>query len=182
MAAECLYAPCSTTIYATAPRPQSNRVLHLIVCVWCAEASTWETWMIIDAFLKQLDTMFASKDSPTPASDAKDDHSICNWLTYKDICMSYTSPTTGNSSRALVPLRQSCAIAKLLTVPQPPIDERLIGFGRNVGFCSAAPQRGGGLLWRTCAVRGPLRDRDHQRCHGISTSSSGQMVSRYASR
>ena len=86
-----------------------NRVLHLIVCVWCAEASTWETWMIIDAFLKQLDTMFASKESPTPASDAKDDHSICNWLTYKDICMSYTSPTTGNSSRMLAPSRHCSA-------------------------------------------------------------------------
>ncbi len=55
--------------------------------------------MVIDAFLKQLDAMFASKDTPRPASDAKDDHSVCNWLTYKDICASYTSPTAGSSTR-----------------------------------------------------------------------------------
>ena len=92
-------------IWADPPRPtyaeagECHVLTGFITGSQAKAASGWSAWEIVDAFLKQLDAMFATQEVPRPASDAKDDHSICNWVTYGDICASYTSPTKGSADR-----------------------------------------------------------------------------------
>ena len=92
-------------IWADPPRPtyaeagDCHVLTGFITGSQAKAASGWSAWEVVDAFLKQLDAMFATQEVPRPASDAKDDHSICNWVTYGDICASYTSPTKGSADR-----------------------------------------------------------------------------------
>lgn len=59
-----------------------------------APLNTWD--QVVDAFLKQLDLMFATRALPGPASASHDDHIICNWyapmMTTMMISVHLTSP------------------------------------------------------------------------------------------
>jgi monoamine oxidase len=81
-------------------RPECHALTGFITGGQAQAASTWPAWKVVDAFVKQLDLMFAIDSKRTsPATAAKDDHIVCNWVTYPHIRQSYTSPHPGSGAR-----------------------------------------------------------------------------------
>ena len=76
-------------IWADPPRPSYSEACHVltgfITGSQAKAASGWATWKIVDAFLKQLDLMFASKTKKSPATDTYIDHVICDWVTLAEV-------------------------------------------------------------------------------------------------
>jgi len=100
-----LFVFCSDSIvsqmWMDPPRtqfPQCHVITGYITGSQAGACHKWPTWQIVDAFLKQLDLMFATKETKRPAYENYEDHILCNWVTFPFIHGSYTSPGWGDCS------------------------------------------------------------------------------------
>lgn len=104
--AHMLFVFCSDSIvsqmWMDPPRtlyPECHLITGYITGSQAGACHKWPTWQIVDAFLKQLDLMFATKGGKRPATENYEDHILCNWVTFPFIHGSYTSPGWGDCSR-----------------------------------------------------------------------------------
>jgi len=100
-----LFVFCSDSIvsqmWMDPPRtqyPECHLITGYITGSQAGACHKWPTWQIVDAFLKQLDLMFATKGGKRPATENFEDHILCNWVTFPYIHGSYTSPGWGDCS------------------------------------------------------------------------------------
>lgn len=100
-----LFVFCSDSIvsqmWMDPPRskyPECHLITGYITGSQAGSCHKWPTWQIVDAFLKQLDLMFAKKSGKRPATESFEDHILCNWVTFPYINGSYTSPGWGDCS------------------------------------------------------------------------------------